>query len=243
LKNYLFYWLLILLLIIFSYIPLFILDLERIMQITDENHFYEIIQAIFLLLSACIMLFLFIRSKSEGKIYFFKVERNYFYLLFFLFFFFCFGEEISWGARALRYKTPELLQRINAQKEFNIHNLWILQSYDNNDVQKTGIRSWMTSSRLFSIFWLLYCVMIPILDYISTGIHKIIRKINLPVIPVWIGSLFVLAFIFQKIVEKLWLFKNGQPVSEIKEAGFYFLYLVVCISFYVTYKKGVSSKG
>jgi hypothetical protein len=243
LKKYYLYWSLITLLIITSYIPIFTLDYVRIINITDEDHFYENSQAIFLLLSACIMLFLFIRSKSEGKIYFLKTERNYFFLLFFLFFFLCFGEEISWGERIFIYKTPEFLQRINAQKEINIHNLWILQSYDNNDVQKTGIRSWMTSSRLFSFFWLLYCVIIPILDFLSPGIHRIIKKINLPIIPLWIGSLFVFAFIIQKIVEKLWLFENSQPVSEIKETGFYFLYFVVCISFYVTYKKEVSSKG
>jgi hypothetical protein len=101
----------------------------------------------------------------------------------------------------------------------------------------------MTSSRLFSIFWLLYCVIIPVLDYFSPALSGIFQKFRLPIVPLWIGSLFVLAYIIQKIVEKLWLFENGQPVSEIKETGFYFLYLVVCISFYVTYKKEVSSKG
>jgi hypothetical protein len=242
-KRYYLYWTLITLLIIISYIPLFVLDKESIMHRTDEDHFYENTQAIFLLLSSCIMLFLFIRSKSEGGKYFLKTNRNYWYLLLFLVFFIFFGEEISWGERIFGYKTPEVLEKINAQKEFNFHNLWIFQSYDNNDVQKTGIRSWMTSSRLFSLFWLFYAVIIPILNYLFTGIRRMIRKVNLPIIPLWIGSLFVLAYILQKMVEKLWVFENGQPVSEIKETGVYFLFLVACISFYVTYKKEVSSKG
>ena len=33
------------------------------------------------------------------------------------------GEEISWGQTYLRFSTPECLEQINRQKEFNLHNL------------------------------------------------------------------------------------------------------------------------
>jgi len=38
-------------------------------------------------------------------------------------FFFGAAEEISWGQRLLGFGTPEVIQQINTQDEFNIHNL------------------------------------------------------------------------------------------------------------------------
>jgi hypothetical protein len=242
-KKYYIFWAIIILLLIILYIPLFTLNYGSITALTDEDHFYENLQAILLLLSACIMLFLFFRSKSEGKIYFLKTKRNYFFLLLFIFFFFCFGEEISWGQRIFGIKTPEYLQINNAQDEINTHNLWLFQSYDKSDNQKTGLRRWITSPRLFALFWLFYCVIIPILDYQSPGMHRIFRKIDLPVVPLWIGPLFILSYFLSKIVEKMWLYTDMQPINEVKETSFYFLLIVACISFFVTYKKEVSSKG
>lgn len=44
-------------------------------------------------------------------------------LLLGLFFLFVAGEEISWGQRLLKVKTPEWFQQKNAQGETNLHNL------------------------------------------------------------------------------------------------------------------------
>ncbi len=38
-------------------------------------------------------------------------------------FLFAAGEEISWGQRILGFKTPESLEQINDQNEFNLHNI------------------------------------------------------------------------------------------------------------------------
>ena len=40
-----------------------------------------------------------------------------------LFFFVCAGEEISWGQRQFGYKTPDNIESINEQDEFNLHNI------------------------------------------------------------------------------------------------------------------------
>ena len=236
---------LILILIIIAYMPLFIVSTERIESLTAEDHFYENLQALILFLAACLMLFLFIRSKSEDKIYFLKTKRNYFFLLLCLFFFLCFGEELSWGQRIFGIRTPEYLQKINAQGEISIHNLWLFESYDKNNNPKTGLMRWITAERLYALSWFFYCVIIPVVNYLSAGMRKFFKKICLPVVPLWIGSLFVLCYIISKIVEKLWLIADKQPVDEIKETTFYFLYLVMCISFVITYyyKKEVEKKS
>jgi hypothetical protein len=49
-----------------------------------------------------------------------------------LFFLVCAGEEISWGQRILGFGTPEGMQEVNEQQEFNLHNLRIehIHPYD-----------------------------------------------------------------------------------------------------------------
>jgi hypothetical protein len=230
-------------LILISYLPLFTVSYDRIELLTAEDHFYENLQAVLLLFSSGIMLYLFFRSKSQEKAYFLKAERNYFYLLLFLFFFFCFGDEISWGQRIFTLKTPEYLQQSNSQDEISIHNLWLFEGYDQNNTPKTGIMRWVTAARIFALFWLVYCVIIPVLNYLSSGVRRIISKISLPVVPLWLGFLFVLSYIISKTVEKLYLISDRQPVDEIKETSFYFLFLAVCISFFVAYRKEASVKG
>jgi len=107
-KNYV-YMIIIILLMIISYLPLFTLNDEESWNLTKEDGIYENFTAIFYLLSGILMLFSFVRSKSEEGGYFLKTNRNYFFLLLgLLFLFFC-GEEISWGQRILDIKTPEIL--------------------------------------------------------------------------------------------------------------------------------------
>jgi len=241
-KTYL-YGAIIILLIILSYVPLFTLDFERIINITDEDHIYENLQALFFLLSAGLMFFLFIRSKSEEKNLFLKTNRNYFFLFLGLLLFFFFAEEISWGQRIIGIQTSEYLKNINSQEETNIHNLWLFSSYDKNISTKTGLMNWITAARLFALFWFIYCVIIPILNYLSDGMRKIFKKINIPIVPLWIGFIFIIAHIISKIAEKMWIYTNEQPVTEIKECSFAFLFFVLSLSFFVIYKKSISPKG
>lgn len=183
------------------------------------------------------MFLVFIQKNSEGENYFLKTNRNFFFFLLFLFFFVCFGEEISWGQRLLGITTPECLQEINSQDEINIHNLWMFQSYDKDLHDKTGLKHWITSARLLAVFWALYCVAIPILNYISLGINRIIKKYNFPVIPLWISSLFVLTYIISSIFQKILHFTDLQPCAEVKETCFAFLFLIASLSLFFNYKK------
>ena len=102
---------------------------------------------------------------------------------------------------------------------------------------------WITSARLFALSWMLYCVMIPILNTLSSGIRGFFKKINLPIVPLWIGFLFVLAHIISKLVQRTWLYPEGQPVTEIKEATFAFLFFIMSLSFFLKGKKITFIKG
>ncbi len=82
-------------------------------------------------------------------------------------FFVAFGEEASWGQHWLGFGTPEELKSLNAQQETNLHNLWLVDSYE-ADAGKTkgfekkrGLAAFLlNSNRLFDLvmiglFWLL----------------------------------------------------------------------------------------
>ncbi len=229
------YFSIILFLILIMYVPLFSFKFITIFELTKEDHLYENFQAITFLITSFLMFFVFIKSKSKNENYVFNFNRNIFFLLLAIFFFFCFGEEISWGQRIFGIHTPLSYGSINAQDETNLHNLWIFSSYNKHLAMKSGLGLWLSSARIFALIWLVYCFLIPLSDSLFSFFHRIYKKLSFPVVPLWLGSLFVIAHLISKAGEKLWTFRVEQPVTEIKEATFSFLYLVVGIVFVVRY--------
>lgn len=81
----------------------------------NENGFVETLQVIFLLCTIYMSTILSFKSKIQfEKFFLITITFALFYYL---------GEEISWGQHYLNFKTPELLNEINNQKEFNLHNI------------------------------------------------------------------------------------------------------------------------
>jgi hypothetical protein len=224
---------LITILLILFYVPLITLEYELISKLIDEDGFYENLTALCYLISGCLLFILFFRIGLKGMGILTRIKKNVFYLLLGLFFIVCFGEEINWGQRILNIETPEKIQKINAQGEFNLHNIFIFHSYDKNREVKHGLEALITAPRLFAFFWLFYCVIIPIVSESISGIRIFFKKIRLPVIPVWIGLLFLLNYALSKISEVLVTFNDIQCIIEIKEAAFSFLFLTASVAIYL----------
>jgi hypothetical protein len=223
--------------ILLLYLPLLTVGYEKVYNITSEDHIYENSQVLFFFLSSCVMFFLFYNSKSQGNYHFSYANRNYFFLFLGLILFFFCGEEISWGQRIFGIHSTESINSVNAQGETNIHNMWIFFSFDKDLKPKTGILNWINSARLFAIFWFLYCLLIPALDTYSASLHRFFKKLSLPIIPLWIGLLFLFAHAVSKLAGSLWPYYNVQPISEIKEATFALLYVVVGVTFFLTLRR------
>lgn len=224
-------------LIICLYSILIFLSKEAAIRMTREDGIVEITSAICYFISGCLLIDLFIRSRSLKKRYFLKTGRNYFYLLLgILFFVFC-GEELSWGQRIFGFKTPDFIQDINYQGEVNIHNLRIFQGVDSENNIKTGLKLWLTGNRLFALFWLFLCFLIPLFCTISSRVAGWFRKISFPVMPLWIGILFILNHLISMVLLKMNLFPSNVPVEEIKETNFALLFLVVSTSLFLINKK------
>lgn len=224
-----------LLFLVVSYSIFLIINPAEAIRLTREDALIESLGAIALLLASIITFYLYLKSKSPEKPYFLKAKRNIFYLLISLFFFVCFGEEISWGQRIFQIDTPEALMVSNKQKELNVHNLEIFEPYDNDLTPKTGINKLITSEKLFAYFWLLYCVLVPLANEYIAGARNIFKKFHLPVIPLWIGILFILNHVISKVFESMVMVKTNLltgAIMEVKETIFTFLFFAACILLY-----------
>jgi hypothetical protein len=224
-------------LIIAAYLPVFVLKTDIVIGLASEDKFYEDATAVFFFMGGALLLISFFLSKGKSENHFGRL--NPFILLLGIFLFFCCMEEISWGQRIFHIKTPQYLLKTNDQREINIHNLHLFSSYDKSIHFKTGISKWFTAARLFAIFWFLYCVIIPLSNSFFPSIRNFYSRIRLPIVPIWLGMLFILNYIVSKLVA-LSVTLNIQYITEIKECVFGFLFFLTGITFFPVNRKIIS---
>jgi hypothetical protein len=162
-------------------------------QLTMEDGPIEWLGAFAFLMASILQFILFWRSdvpKSQRLLPF--MRRNVFYLGVATVLFFGFVEEISWGQRIFGWATPDDLIVRNVQNETNLHNLEWFQG-----------ASLLNINRLFNLFWLGYCVVLPIFRASVPALAALLRRISLPMVPYWVGGLFVGAFVAQKVYDIL----------------------------------------
>jgi hypothetical protein len=182
--------------IVIIYIAVIKTNPETQLELTREDGLFENTSAIAFLLAFLIFTYLFFQSKKLENLFFGKkTKRNVFYgLLAFLFLVSC-GEEISWGQRIFGWSTPESLMEMNAQQETNFHNIWLFQSYNEDGSSKSFMELFLNMGRLYTIFWMLYCVLVPIVCSISVQFKKLINLIGIPIVPLWISAFFILNYV------------------------------------------------
>jgi len=198
LKNILFYSLVFIL--VTSYAAGFVFDIQTMILLVIEDGPYENVGAFFFLVASCLFFLSYFASKEGNDFFVLQLNKNIFYLLLGILFFFIFGEEISWGQRIFGIETPDYLKSENIQNETNLHNLKIFNSVDEQNIK----RPWydiFSMSRLFKVFWFLYCFAVPVLDRFSSPFSAFLKRINLPMIPLWIGVLLPVNYLLSKVME------------------------------------------
>ncbi len=208
-------------------------DNNTVLLLGKEDGVFEALTAIFFLVTSTFFFIKYIKHKEPNHLIILTTKRNIFFLLLSIVFFMGFGEEISWGQRIFNLQTPEFLEKINVQKEINIHNVTIFHGKTADGKQKTFFTKLLNIDRLFSIFWFSFCFLVPVLEKTNQWIRNVIKKINLPIIPIWIGSFFVLNYIFSKILENIINSQLHHSLVEIKECNIAFLFIVVSIYLYI----------
>jgi hypothetical protein len=236
-KKY-FEWIAILFLLIANLIVDLILiyqDRQGISPITKEDGVIESIQAITYFLSACLLFFLFIKSKAENGKYIFKAKRNIFFLMLGLICLFAAGEEISWGQRLFGFETTEYFYEHNEQEEMNIHNLRLFQSRVDGE-KKSGIKYLLNAQYIAYYFFFFLLLVIPLLHRYSKKSKDFLTKLYFPVTPLWIGYGLVLATVVCETIKQLGLIA-WIPIGEVKEANYSTLFFIAIISLVRSSKK------
>lgn len=222
-----------------SYSVFVFLSDQKISSLASEDGLYESIGAIFFLVASVFFLISYMKDKKGNDFSVFSLrvqfKKNIFFVLLALMFFLGFGEEISWGQRIFDIQTPEAMKEINVQDEINIHNINIFHGKNEDGERKSFFALLLNIERLFTLFWLSFCVLIPILYKIVPRFSNWLDKIALPIVPIWIGGFFILNYILSRIINTFISTEIHHSLMEIKECNFSFLFAIVSIWFFVNY--------
>ncbi|MEP6926711.1 MAG: hypothetical protein ABI834_03700 [Ginsengibacter sp.] len=195
------------------------------MVLGKEDGFFENLTFIFFVFAVILFFISFLRTK------------NIFLLGLALLFLFGAGEEISWGQRILHFRTPNSMYDINAQHEFNIHNLEIFNYTNLKKVKKSGLKRLLDFNLLYRIFSMIFLVCIPVFFYhIKTRLITN-KKIQMPVAPVTIGIFFFITLVvfyslkyFILPVTKVQRYYFA--ITEVFEFTTSYIYFTVALYFY-----------
>lgn len=211
---------------------LFVLNESQAFALTREDSLYEVVSAILFLLTAIVFLATFIKNKKRSLL---ANKGNLIFLLLGLLFLFGFCEEISWGQRIFSVATPEVLQDANRQGEINLHNLGIFHARHADGTRKSGLALLLSAERLFSLFWLTFCVLVPLLFKVHQPTQRALKALKAPIVPLSLGTLFALNYVASKLISPQLILRLQDPLIEVKECGFAFLFLVVALWFMTHY--------
>lgn len=214
-----------------SYGVYFLLERETAIQLSLEDGLFETLTALSFL----------------GAVYFFFrsywITKNLYFALLVVIFFFGAGEEISWGQRYFGFDTPAAVKERNIQKEFNLHNIDIFHPQD-AEGSKSGLEKFLTIDFLYNIFWLLWCIIIPVVVYIDF-FDKFFKKIKLPIPPLSIGIFFLLNFAIFVLLRSL--ITEGKAdifymkLREVFECCSAITFLTIARTFHFKYKLNLNT--
>jgi hypothetical protein len=136
------------------------------------------------------------------------------------------GEEISWGQRILRFKTPATLAAMNVQHEFTVHNL---PAFD------PASGSPLKMDRLFHLFWFVGGVATPVLAWAVPALRQRFEGIGVPIVPLLLGGQFLLFYGLSKLYEPLGKTpaEFGYRLTELREAQHSLIFALIALSFFL----------
>lgn len=212
--------------IILSYSVYLFFDVDTVSEIGREDHLFEWLTAVSFLIVSVISLIIFFKT------------RNFIHLFFAVLFFGGFGEEISWGQRIFGFKTPETMEQVNVQQEFNVHNIELLNREDFSGNTRKGVARLLEVNFMFKLFSFLFGILLPILTLHIKEIRSFTDKIKLPVPPLSIGiffliNWFIFRFVFLNELPPDVEFQYYDTDTEIFEFISSFIFLIISIFFLI----------
>lgn len=155
------------------------------------------------------------------------MERVFLGALGFVFFVAC-GEEVSWGQHLLGFATPEPIEQLNRQDEFNLHNLNIWDSRDETGARRGGLGFFLNSNRILDYFMLALFVVGPLVSAGAGALGRFARACGFPQFGVRFAAPMVLNYavtVLSLLVTDTVLMSRA--TSEIRESNNAFLCLML----------------
>jgi hypothetical protein len=210
----------------------FIFGKNTILSLTHEDGLIENFGALSLLGASICFLICFLRDKRGNDFFIRKFKKNIFFILLAILMFFGFGEEISWGQRIFNFKTPKKIEMINMQKELTMHNIYIFEGKNKEGEFKWYLKIFKFNF-LFVIFSFSFGILIPFLNKKSLLFRQFFEKINIPIVPLWLGIFFLTNYVSLKIFEFFLVYQYlpSDPLNVCREKIFEFTYLLISIYF------------
>ncbi len=194
---------------------------ELVAHVVGREGLIELLGAFFLLAASLICLSSFRQVRREAQPS--SLRRRLVLLGLGLFFLVAFGEEVSWGQHLFGYRTPELFQRHNIQKEVNLHNLRLLDTFTTEGDKKEGLGLLLNSNRLFDYFMVTLFLIAPLLAARSPVMKARLESLGVPLLPAVFAALLV-ANLLATAAAELVLVQNRYSVhlavSEIRESNY-----------------------
>ena len=186
-------------------------------QWATEDGPIETLGALWLLVAAPVLVYQFVRGVDRRG--YRALRRNLWVLALALLFVFIAGEEISWGQRILGFGTPDALSG-NMQGEANIHNLEIFHGDTAEGERKDDFwASLLVMDRAFSLFWLVWCCVLPIAWRFSSIARRLLTRLRVPFPTITFGALFVGVYLASKAMEGTVPGLGTHTLVETKEAA------------------------
>ncbi len=129
------------------------------------------------------------------------------------------AEEINWGQHWLGFATPEFMQAVNDQREFNFHNIGT---------------HW--ANHLMVLFFLSYVGLLPSLAWVFKEIRYVIDRLNIPLAPAAFVPFAFVGVSMSEASRRLW----GTPLwspNEARETLFGVVMLGVAIAYWMRLKE------
>jgi len=175
-----------------------------------------------------------------ASVFFFRTflsKRNYFFLLLSIVFFLGGGEEIAWGQRLFNFNTPEFMSKINVQNEVTLHNVEMFNAHDFDHNLKSGFAKVLTVNFFYKLFWLGYCVLLPLGVLYMRPVDSAAQRIRIPVPPVSIGLFFLANWFVFKATLSFALPPNETEqyyatLGEIRECFSALLFMILSFHFF-----------
>jgi len=158
---------------------------------------------------------------------------GFWFLILAALFFFIAGEEISWGQRIFGWATPDWVKEDNLQQETNIHNLEFFHADNKDDELKSFSARLLSMNRLFSIFWLSWCLILPLAVRLSPKARQLVEWFRIPIPLTFFGCCFFATYATAKIFVITFQPEDSitTPIDELKEAYFAFIFVMVSWDF------------